>query len=75
MHRAKTVMPFVLQDGTKASAVALSDSNAAARGAHPDAQIKVLVIMDDANFRKQAYRGTGCERGSRVGGNGFHTRR
>jgi hypothetical protein len=37
-----------------------------ARG-HLDAQCQVLVIMDDGIFRKQAYRGTGCERGSREG--------
>ena len=34
---------------------------------HLDAQNKVLVIMDDGIFRKQAYRGTGCERGSSEG--------
>jgi hypothetical protein len=73
LHRSKTVLPFVPQDGTKTSAAALSHSNAAAGGFHLDAQNKVPLIMDDANLRKQAYHGTGCEKGSSVGGNNLET--
>jgi hypothetical protein len=37
------------------------------RKASPVTQNKVLAIMNDAKFRKQAYRGTGCQRGSSPG--------
>jgi hypothetical protein len=64
LHRANTVQRFVHQSETKTSTGAHKDNHASSRGSHLGAQNKVLVIMDDAIFRKQAYRGTGCEKGS-----------
>jgi hypothetical protein len=65
LHRAKTVKRFVRQDETKTLTVARRDKRTRARECHLDAQSKVPVIMDDGNLRKQAYQGTGCQRGSR----------
>ena len=48
----------------QASPRACRDSYPAPQRAPVDTQNKVLVIMDYQKFRKQAYRGTGCQRGS-----------
>jgi hypothetical protein len=42
---------------------------------HVDAQNQVLAIMKYQFFWKQAYRGTGSQKDSSGGGNGFNTKR
>ena len=68
MRGTRTANRITPQSALKTAFAPSEHNGASPRGSHPGAQNKVLVIMDDAIFRKQAYRGTGCQRGSRPGG-------